>query len=158
MFNDLSSTASWSMGVTIVLVVFCVLYLIMLRLAFVRARGSSEERPVSVVCVVAFFLGLFLAAFLLLSPINTIARTQLFSLHMAQAVALTTVCAPLIIAGWPGTRAARITRVMFEPVNSPLLASPTRDSRATRGTMSLLWHVWRLWPACPMGARIGRDG
>jgi cytochrome c oxidase assembly factor CtaG len=140
MFNSLSSSASWSLSVTIVLVAFCTLYLMMLRLAFVRAKRSSEERPVSVVRIVAFFLGILLAAVLLLSPINTIARTQLFSMHMAQAIALTTICSPLVIAGWPVSMLRPIddnpvlhTIVRF--LLSPLVAS------ALFNVSFLLWHA-----------------
>jgi cytochrome c oxidase assembly factor CtaG len=140
MFNGLSSTASWSLGVTIVLLAFCVLYLIMLRLAFARAKRTAEERPVGVMRIAAFFLGILLAAVLLLSPINTIARTQLFSMHMAQAVALTTICAPLVIAGWPAglLRLVDETPILGTIVRfllSPLVAS------ALFNVSFLLWHA-----------------
>ena len=140
MFNGLSSTASWSLGVTIILITFYALYLIMLRLAFIRAKRSSEKRPVSILRIVAFSLGILLAAFLLLSPINTIARTQLFSMHMAQAVALTTVCAPLIIAGWPASMLrpvdeTPIVRTIVRFLLSPLVASVLFNFSF------LLWHA-----------------
>jgi cytochrome c oxidase assembly factor CtaG len=140
MFNALSSTSSWSLGVMIVLLAFCALYLIMLRLAFVRAKRTSEERPVSTIRIVAFFLGIILAAVLLLSPINTIARTQLFSMHMAQVVALTTICAPLIIAGWPAS--------VLRPVDeTPILHTIVRFlllpivASVLFNVSFLLWHA-----------------
>jgi cytochrome c oxidase assembly factor CtaG len=140
MFNGLSSTASWSLGITLVLVAFCALYLVMLCLAFVRAKRTSVERPVSVVRIVAFFLGILLVAVLLLSPINTIARTQLFSMHMAQAVALTTVCAPLIIAGWPASMLrpvdeTPILRTIVHFLLLPLVASVLFN------VTFLVWHA-----------------
>jgi putative membrane protein len=112
----------------------------MLRLAFVRAKRTSGERPVSVVRIVAFFLGMLLAAILLLSPINTIARTQLFSIHMAQAVALTTVCSPLIIAGWPASLlrlvdGTPVLRTIVRFLLSPIVASVLFN------VSFLLWHA-----------------
>jgi cytochrome c oxidase assembly factor CtaG len=140
MFNGLSSTASWSLGLTIALFAFCALYLIMLRLAFVRARRASEGRPVSTVRIVAFFLGMLLAAVLLLSPINTIARTQLFSMHMAQAVALTTVCSPLIIAGWPASMLRPVDETPILRTVVHFLLSPIVASVLFNGSF-LLWHA-----------------
>ncbi len=49
----------------------------------------------------AFFLAILLAAFMLLTPVDLIGRTQLFSMHMAQIVVLTTLCTPLILYGCP---------------------------------------------------------
>jgi len=146
MFNGLSSTASWSLGVTIVLVIFCALYLILLRLAFVRANRTSEGRPVRVVRIAAFFLGMFLAAILLLSSINTIARTQLFSMHMAQAVALTTLCSPLIIAGCPPSilrpiDETPILRTIVRFLLSPIVASVIFN------ISFLLWHAPLIYDA-----------
>ncbi len=140
MFNGLSSTASWTWDITIILVAFCMLYIIMLRLAFVRAKRSSEERPVGVVRIIAFFLGILLVAVLLLSPVNTIARTQLFSMHMAQAVALTTICAPLIIAGWPASMLrlvdeTPILRTVVRFLLAPIVASVLFNASF------LLWHA-----------------
>lgn len=140
MFNGLSSVASWSLGVTIVLIAFCALYIIALRLAFVRVKRTDGDRLVSIVRIAAFFLGIFLAAVLLLSPINTIARTQLFSMHMAQVVALTTVCAPLIIAGWPASMLGLVdeTPIVGKVVRfllSPLVAS------ALFNVSFLVWHA-----------------
>src|SRR5579864_52659 len=140
MFNGLSTTASWSLGVTVVLLAFCALYLVLLRPAFVRAKRASEERPVSTIRIMAFFLGVLLAAILLMSPINTIARTQLFSMHMAQAVALTTICSPLIIAGWSASmlRPVDENAVLHAIVRfllSPLVASVLFN------VSFLLWHA-----------------
>jgi cytochrome c oxidase assembly factor CtaG len=140
MFNGLSNVASWSPGVAIVLIVFCVLYLVVLRLAFVRAKRSAESRPISVMRIAAFFSGILLAAILLLSPINTIARTQLFSVHMAQAVALTTICAPLVIFGWPASMVhpvdgTPILGTMIRFLLMPLIAS------ALFNVSFLLWHA-----------------
>jgi cytochrome c oxidase assembly factor CtaG len=125
--------------VVIVLAAFCALYLIALGLAL-RAKRSTEERPVSLVRIGAFFLAMLLVAILLLSPINTIARTQLFSMHMAQAVALTTVCAPLVIFGWSASMLrlvdeTPILRSIIHFFLSPLVASILFNASF------LLWHA-----------------
>jgi putative membrane protein len=112
----------------------------MLRLAFVRAKRASEERAVSFVRIVAFFLGTFLVAILLLSPINTIARTQLFSLHMAQVVALTTICSPLIIAGWPASILRPIDETPVLGTIVRFLLSPIVASVLFNASF-LLWHA-----------------
>ena len=146
MFNGLSRADSWSLGVAIVLITFCVLYLIVLRLAFVRAKRAAESRPISVVRIISFFTGILLAAILLLSPINTIARTQLFSMHMAQAVALTTICAPLVIFGWPAgmlrpVEETPILRTIVHFLLTPLVAS------ALFNVSFLLWHAPLIFDA-----------
>ncbi|TMC21481.1 MAG: cytochrome c oxidase assembly protein [Chloroflexi bacterium] len=91
----LSLSWPWHPGTFVVLLMLAILYLI--GLGRVRAR---QER-VEVWRIIAFFAGLLMAALFLLTPIDTIARTQLFSVHMAQVVTLVTLCAPLLLFGSP---------------------------------------------------------
>src|SRR5690242_8074452 len=97
MLNGLLLTWSWSPGAVMFLLLFCLLYLWRLW----QARWCLEEHPISAYRVAAFFAGIIIIALLVLSPINTIARTQLLSVHFAQVVILTSVCAPLVLAGCP---------------------------------------------------------
>src|SRR5579875_1162528 len=81
---------------------FMPLYVVGLRQARRRHARNPREAPVRWYHVTCFFSAIIIAGFLLLTPLDTIARTQLFLLHMSQVVLLTTLCAPLILLGSPG--------------------------------------------------------
>jgi putative membrane protein len=94
--------------------------------------------------IAAFFLAMLIAAFVLLTPIDTIGRIQLFSVHMAQVVVLTTLCTPLILyscpvvllqplAEIPGIR--EILRVLTFPLVASILFN----------LLFLFWHVPRVY-------------
>ncbi|MBO0781936.1 MAG: cytochrome c oxidase assembly protein [Ktedonobacteraceae bacterium] len=140
MFNDLSLTWPWNPVAQVFLLLLCLLYLVGLW----QARRRYPHEPVKPWRVTGFFSAIALSAFLLLTPVETIARTQLFSVHMAQAVLLMTVCAPLMIGGCPaallrtlleipGIR--EITRLLTRPLIASLLFNLT----------FLLWHTPRLF-------------
>jgi putative membrane protein len=95
MLSGLSWVWPSNYATLVVLLLFCVLYIVGLR----RARARNEGEAIKLYHIIAFFSAIILAALLLLTPIDTIARTQLFSVHMLQAVLLITVCTPLILLG-----------------------------------------------------------
>jgi len=146
MLNSLSLIWSWSPGAVIFLLVLCLLYLWALRQARRHLRDNPEEQPVSAYRIAAFFSGVSIVALLVLSPINTIARTQLLAVHFAQIVILTSVCAPLILAGCPAMLLRPvieipIVRNIIRFLTFPLVASLIFNA------IFLLWHVPKLYNA-----------
>lgn len=141
MGNGLSLTWHWSPGTILFLLVLSLLYVF----GLIRAgTGNSQGASVKAYHVVSFFSGIVLIAILLLTPIDTIARTQLFSVHMAQAVILTTLCAPLVLFGCPAALLRPlvnlpIVRVLIRVFTRPLVASVTFN------LLFLLWHTPRLF-------------
>jgi cytochrome c oxidase assembly factor CtaG len=81
------------------LLVFILLYLLGLRSAARLRRNDPQVPGVSAIRMLSFFTGVLIFALLLFSPINTIGRTQLFMVHIAQIIVLSTVCAPLLLGG-----------------------------------------------------------
>ncbi len=98
-FDGLNLTWHWSPITIIGLVILCLLYGLGLRSA---RRKNPAEAPLLKRQVAAFIFAVLLMALVLLTPVDTIARTQLFSVHMAQIVVLTTLCAPLLLYACPG--------------------------------------------------------
>ncbi len=142
--DGLSFTWSWSPGVIIFLLILTLLYLLGLSAARKNVARDPQQRPISPLRIFAFCAAIVIAALLLLSPINTIARTQLFSVHMAQAVILTTVCAPLLLAGCPAALLLPLTempivRGIVRFLTFPLVASVLFNANF------LLWHTPRLF-------------
>ena len=141
MLGGLSLTWHWSPGTICFLLVLCLLYLLGLR----RASTSKEQRGrIKAYHKVSFFSAIILMALVLLTPIDTIARTQLFSVHMAQAVILTTVCAPIVLLGCPAALLdpfvkLPIIRILVRLFTRPLVASITFN------LLFLLWHTPRLY-------------
>ena len=84
----------------------------------------------------AFFSSIILVALLLLTPINTIARTQLFSVHAVQIVILSTFCAPLLLA-------ACSTDLLRSLLKQPLLQGLTHPLVASLlfNIAFVLWHI-----------------
>src|SRR5438874_1664593 len=88
----------WSPGTLIFLIILCLLY------AFGIWRGRKRDTKDAALRgyhVVAFITAVSCIALVMLTPIDTIARTQLFAAHMVQAVVLTTICAPLLLFACP---------------------------------------------------------
>lgn len=101
MGNGLSSAWSWSPAGFGGILALILLYVCALQRVRRQHQRSKQSPTVSALRISAFFTGVALLALLFFSPIDTIGRTQLFSVHMAQIVVLTTVCAPLMLAGCP---------------------------------------------------------
>lgn len=146
MLDGLSLSWSWSPGAVIFFLVLCLLYLWALRQAQRRLRDNPQEHSISASRMAAFWSGLVIASLLVFSPINTIARTQLFSMHLAQLVILTSVCAPLMLAGCPAMLLRPlvdipIVRNILRFLTFPLVASLIFNSTF------LLWHAPKIYNA-----------
>jgi len=140
MLDGLNLMWSWSLGVLLFLLLLCLLYILGLRHV---ARYSPETRT-STYRVIAFFLAILIMAVMLTTPIDTVARTQLFSVHMAQTVVLTTLCAPLVLVGCPEVLLRPLLNTPFvrdiiRIVTRPLVASITFN------LLFLLWHAPRIF-------------
>jgi putative membrane protein len=144
MLDGLSLTWSWSPGTIIFLLLICLLYLWALQRAQRRHREEPHEQSVSGYRIAAFFGGIGLVALLVLSPINTIARTQLFSVHLAQIVLLASVCAPLVLAGCPAPILRPLIKSPFICHIIRILTFPLIASCIFNMTF-LLWHIPKLY-------------
>ncbi len=138
----LSLSWPWNPGVMLFLLVLVILYLLGLRYAQ-RHPIAVEDGGVTRRHIVAFFSAIVLMAITLLTPIDTIAHTQLFSVHMARLVLLITLCSPLILYGSP----AAIVRPLVQlPVIGFVLRLLTRPLVASLlfNLLFLLWHAPRI--------------
>src|SRR5437899_2247837 len=94
MLNGLNFSWHWSPITLIGLVILCLLYAGGIRFA----RKRNTQATLKGYRLMAFIVAILLIVVVLLTPFDTIARTQLFAAHMIQAVVLTTLCAPLLLA------------------------------------------------------------
>jgi len=127
MWNGLNFSWHGSPIALIGLIILCLLY----GSGIWQARKrNAQDMPLKKRRIAAFSTAIILMAVVFLTPIDTIARTQLFSMHMAQAVTLTTVCAPLLLFACPAwllkplldQRFVRpIARALTQPVAASLL-------------------------------------
>lgn len=146
MSNGLSLTWPWSPVGLICFLALVLLYLLGLRHVSMLYRKDPQVGKIHPVRIIAFFSGVILFVLLILSPINVIGRTQLFSVHMAQAVLLTTVCAPLMLAGSPEILLRPILTLpginqFVRFVTKPVVASVIFN------LSFLLWHAPRFFNA-----------
>src|SRR5258706_9010256 len=114
----------WSPIALIGLVMLCLLYAFGIRQA---RKGNVQGTPLQKRRIVAFIVAVVVMAVVFLTPIDTIARTQLFFVHMVQAVALTTVCAPLLLYACPAwLLRALLNQPLVQPgaraLNQPVIA------------------------------------
>jgi putative membrane protein len=137
MSDSLSQQWPWNPWAVAFLSILALLYLWGLFQA--RKRGAR----ISALRIVAFFSALVIAALLLLTPIDTIGRIQLFTVHMTQVVVLTTICTPLIMAGCPEELLHPLIEI---PVVSSIVLTLTRPLIASVifNLTFLLWHTPRL--------------
>ena len=137
MFYGLNFAWHWSPITLAGLIILCLLYIFGIRRV---RRDKPEEKPLQTRRVVSFIVAVVVIALLLLTPIDTVARTQLFSLHMFQAVALITLCAPLLLYAFPAWLvkpfiANPFTRPVAGVLTQPVIASLLFNLNF------LLWHA-----------------
>ncbi|HEY4386935.1 MAG TPA: cytochrome c oxidase assembly protein, partial [Ktedonobacteraceae bacterium] len=128
----------WHPWTMLVLLVLCVLYF----LGSWQARKKTSGPVIKQRHIVAFISSIVLMALVLLTPIDTVARTQYFWVHIAQTITLTTVCAPLLIVSCSWVVALVLTR----PVIRTILAFLTGPVVASIlfNVVFLLWHAPRI--------------
>ena len=137
MFYGLNLSWHWSPFTLIFIVALCLLYSLGIRFA---GRNSTEHEPIQARKVVAFVIAILAMALVLLTPLDTVARTQLFIAHMAQAVVLTTVSAPLLLLACPAWLLLPVVnlpvvRTILRVLTQPVIAS------AIFNINFLIWHA-----------------
>ena len=140
MLQGLNFSWSWSPIILIGLLLLCLLYAVAIRLT--HRRVPDETLPPY--RIIAFTSAIILMALVLLTPLDTIARTQLFAAHMIQAVTLTTLCAPLLLAACPDWLLLPLVenpvgRRIFQFLTHPLIASIIFN------LTFLAWHAPNLY-------------
>ena len=140
MLFGLSLAWPFNPGVILFLLVLVAPYVLGLRHA---RQHSVQGDVVNRRQIAAFFSAIVVMALVLLTPIDTIARTQLFSVHIAQLVLLTTLCAPLILFGTPASLLQPLVelpviRQIIQLFTRPLVASVLFN------LLFLFWHVPKL--------------
>lgn len=137
MFYGLNFVWHWSPITLAGLVILCLLYIFGIRRA---RRDKPEEKPLQTRRAVSFTVAVVIIALLLLTPVDTIARTQLFSFHMFQAVALITVCAPLLLYAFPSWLVQPLFANPFARPVAGVLTQPVIASLLFNLNF-LLWHA-----------------
>jgi len=137
MFYGLNFAWHWSPITLAGLIAVCSLYIFAIR--SVR-RSKPEEKLLLTRRVVSFIVAVSAIALLLLTPVDTIARTQLFSVHMFQAVMLITLCAPLLLYACP---AWLVQPLLANPLVRPVARFLTQPVIASLifNLNFLLWHA-----------------
>ncbi|GCE13074.1 cytochrome c oxidase assembly protein [Tengunoibacter tsumagoiensis] len=143
MFYGLPLSWSWNWGVLIFFIGITGLYLCGWWRAQVHQRRLGEP-AVSWLRSICFLSAMGLFAVVFFSPMNELARLHLFTLHMVQAVLLTTVCAPLVLAACPAIvlqplNELPVLRVIFRALTRPVVASLIFN------LTFLLWHAPRFY-------------
>jgi cytochrome c oxidase assembly factor CtaG len=142
MLDGLNYTWHWSPVTLAGLVMLCLLYGMGIKLTY----KDKIQTPLQRYRILAFAGAILLLALVLLTPLDTIARTQLFAAHMIQAVAITTLCAPLLLAACPDWLlqpliAQPVFRWIFQTLTQPLVASILFN------LTFLIWHAPGLYNA-----------
>jgi len=140
MLNGLDFSWHWSPITLIGLILLCLLYAVGIGLA----RRHNPQATLNNYRLAAFIAAILLMALVFLTPLDTIARTQLFAAHMIQAVTLTTLCSPLLLASCPDWLLQPIIaqtqlRRIFQALTHPLVASIIFN------LTFLTWHVPSLY-------------
>jgi putative membrane protein len=136
-FDGVQLTWHWSPFSLTALLLFCLAYGLTIRLMH---RRRPQERPVQKRQVAWFAGGVLLIALSLLTPLDAVARTQLFLAHMFQVVLLITFAVPCILfacpnwlfqpaLAWPALRA--VSKLLTQPVVASVLFNAT----------FLCWHL-----------------
>lgn len=106
-----------------------------------RTRHLGEAVPRG--RVTAFFVGIAILAFALLSPLDTLGDRYLFSAHMVQHMLLTMVFPPLLLVGTPGWLLRPLLR-------SPLVGRVARGGTLPPVAFALFNGVFWIWHLPPL--------
>lgn len=106
-----------------------------------RRRPLGEAVPRG--RVTAFFVGVAVLAFALLSPLDVLGDTYLFSAHMVQHMLLTMVFPPLLLVGTPGWLLRPLLR-------APLVARVVRILTLPPVAFALFNGVFWIWHLPPL--------
>ncbi len=103
-------------------------------------KSGKQHIAVKKSHIVAFVAAVLLVAIVYLTPLYTIARTQLFFAHMVQAVTLTTFCAPLLLLATPASLVeplltSKYIRFIARGLTQPVVASIIFN------VTFLFWHI-----------------
>lgn len=140
MLYGLNLTWHWSPIALGGLVILCLFYVFAAQ--FARRRNTQDKLKGR--HMLAFITAIFLLAIVFLTPLDTVARTQLFAAHMVQAIMLTTLCAPLLYAATPAwllspLMSQPITRMIARVLTQPVIASVIFN------VTFLVWHAPSLY-------------
>jgi putative membrane protein len=140
MLFGLTLSWHWSPYTLLALLIVCLLYGGLLRLTY----KDPVRTPLKKRRIVLFTGSVVSIAVILLSPLDNIARTQLFAAHMVQAVAITTISSPLLLESIPDWMIQPIVdlpvvRQLFQFVTFPIAASIIFNATF------LIWHAPGLY-------------
>lgn len=136
-FDGVTITWHWSPFSLAALVLLCLGYGLTLGLMH---RHKPDERPIKKRQIVWFSSGVVIFALFLFTPIDAIARTQLFLAHMFQVVFIITFAVPCILFAcpdwlfqpafdWP------VSRALLKLLTHPVIASVLFN------IVFLVWHL-----------------
>lgn len=140
-FNGIILTWHWSPYSLAALLLFCLGYGLTLWL---MRRRRPLERPIKPRQPAWFCAGVAIVALFLFTPIDGVARTQLFLAHMFQVVFIITFAVPCILFAcpdwlfqpafdWPVSRA--VIRFLTKPVTASIIFNAT----------FVLWHLPKIY-------------
>src|SRR5258708_11590214 len=136
-FDGINFIWHWSPFSLAVLILLCLGYSLTLWLLH---RHHPEQRPIKKRQIVWFSFAVVIIALCFFTPIDTIARTQLFLAHMFQVIFLITFAAPCLLFACPewlvqswlnNTVSRAILRLLTRPVVASVIFNLT----------FLLWHL-----------------
>lgn len=136
-FDGLNFTWHWSPFSLAALLLLCLGYSLTLWLMHTR---NPQERPIKKRYIAWFSSAVLIIALFFFTPIDMIARTQLFLAHMFQAVFLVTFAAPCLIFACPEwlfepVLKRPVARTIFTSLTRPVVASVIYN------LTFLLWHI-----------------
>lgn len=136
-YDGLELTWHWSPFSLAALLLLCLGYSLTLWLMHKR---QPQERPIKKRQIIWFLSAVATIALFFFTPIDTVARTQLFLAHMFQVVFLITFASPCLIFACPDwlfepVLKQPITRTIFKLLTQPVVASLIFNATF------LLWHV-----------------
>ena len=137
MWNGLDLSWPWNPISLIGVIILCLLYGFGIRQAH---KSGKQDAPLKKIRIVAFVTAVALMIVVFLTPLDTIARTQLFSAHMLQAVTLTTFCAPLLLFAFPVWLLQPLLERPFVRPVAQVLTQPVVASIIFNITF-LTWHL-----------------
>jgi cytochrome c oxidase assembly factor CtaG len=118
-----------------------------------RHGQDASVTRVHVARMVSFFAGWIIAVLILVSPLDTIGRTQIFFIHIAQIILLSTISVPLVLVGCPESLLRPVLnlpgiRELTKLVTNPIVASVLFNFSL------IIWNSPRIYNAASVNGAL----
>ncbi len=150
---NLAATWNWRPEVLLFFAIIALLYIFGVVRVDSTHRQDAQVPRVHSASVISFFAGWLIAVLILISPLDTIGRTQIFFIHIAQIILLSTISVPLVLVGCPESLLRPVLNIPGIRELTKLLTNPIVASVLFNFSF-IIWNSPRIYNAASVNGAL----